>query len=825
MSTGWRRGIGKRYRVRGERLTAREIAEHYGLSESSFKERMQRGWSAEKAATEPRRRREARRYRVRGELLTAREIAIKYGLDRKVFETRLKKGFTVERAATAPVRSVIKRRYFRIDGERLTAQQIARRFRITEGAFLTRIHVMGWAPTRAAKEPLRKTPRYRVRGERLTLKELSAKYGVPWGTIWARIQKNGWSPERAATESTDREKRYHVGGRMLTTAQIAQRYGTKRGLFCRRLLMGWSAARAATEPARKSYLVHGERLTSDQITQKYGIPLSRFFSRLRKGWSADDAVLRPRRPGEWRKRYSVHGVELTIVAMARKYAVGAGTIRSRLRSGLSPEEAVTPLTKVRCAPARPPPRGTVYLVGGERLTVKQITDRFGVRSDTFYRRLHKGWDADRAATTGVRHAATFEIHGVRLTPRQIQAKYGTNATTFCSRIERGVLPEKAIEVSARMPDRTYPVGDEFLTSKQIIKRFGLRVQQDTFQKRLRSGWEPERAATELPGTSEPQRVKVADKPCGTIARTYTVHGEDLTASQVEAQYGIDAQKFRWRVRMGWSPEEAVTSKRLPRRTVHAARHQVHGESLTAAEVAEKYDIDEKKFRWRVRMGWTTEEAIKPTGKVSERHRLSEAKRYVVHGKEMTARQVETKYGIAAQKFRGRILRGWTTEQAVKSSREVAMDSRMTYVVCGHAMSMDQIRRVFGITGNTFHARLRNGWNTDRAAITPVRSSDTVIVAGKELTFTEIQKTYSVNRATVRSRIERGFSPEMAVDRRLISEAVRYRVNGESLAAAEVAKKYRVDARKFRWRVKRGVRPEDAIRPERLPRRGSYAPGE
>ena len=765
MSGAWRRGIGKRYRVRGERLLAREIAERYGLSESSFKERMQRGWSAEKAATEPRRRREARRYRVRGKLLTARQIAIKYGLNRKVFETRLKKGFTVERAATAPVRSVIKRRYFRIDGERLTAQQIARRFRITEGGFLNRIHVLGWTPTRAAKEPVRKALRYRVRGEELTLKELSAKYGVPWYTIWARIQK-GWSPERAATESTDRTKRYHVGGRMLTTAQIAQRYGTNRLLFCSRLLKGWSAERAATKPARKSYLVQGERLTSDQIMQKYGIPLSRFIGRLRMGWSADDAVLRPARRGEWKKRYSVHGAELTIAAMARKYGIGANTIRSRLRSGLSPEEAVTRLTKVRRAPARPTPRGTTYLVGGERLTVKQITDRFGVRSDTFYRRLHKGWDADRAATTGVRHASTFEIHGVRLTPRQIQAKYGVNATTFCSRIERGVPPEKAIEVSAPRPDRTYPVGDEFLTSQQISERFVLRVRRDTFEKRLRSGWDPERAATELPGTSEPQRVKVADKPRDRIARTYTVHGEDLTASQVQAKYGVDAQKFRWRLRMGWSPEQALSGDRLARRTVVGERYTVHGEDLTASQVEAKYRINAQTFRWRLRKGWPTEKAVIPTHLVPKE---------VQH-----------------------------------------------YVVCGHPMTVQQIESVFGVDPDTFRKREQR-WGAERAALEPVRSAErTFMIRGEELTVARIVEKYGIHAGTFKSRIQRGIDPEQAVDVRLITEPVRYRVHGKMITAAEVERRHGVDARTFRWRVKRGIPPNEAARGERLmPRRDRH----
>lgn len=351
-----------------------------------------------------------------------------------------------------------------------------------------------------------------------------------------------------------------------------------------------------------------------------------------------------------------------------------------------------------------------------------------------------------------------------------------------------------------------------MTVPELAAKYGLSAR--TIRTRLRLGWSVEDITKPVSAAA----TRAAEKKRAAEPTRYRVHDVDLTASEIEAKYGVDAQKFLWRVQHGWQTEEALGLKPHQRRQGGSVRrYLMHGEQLTIGEIVARYNVNAQKLWWRLRNGWTPEEAVGDDG----------PKRYTVHGNEMTAAEVEAKYGVDAQKFRWRVRQGWSPEQALSGARlarRTVVGERLVpkevqhYVVCGHPMTVQQIESVFGVNPDTFRKRERR-WGAERAALEPVRPAErTFTIRGEDLTVARIVKKYGINAGTFKSRIQRGIDPEQAVDVRLISDPARYRVQGKMMTATDVERRYGVDARTFRWRVSRGWSPTQAVALRRLGRR-------
>lgn len=91
--------------VDGERLCLKDAVERIGaVSYSTATSRMERGWSAERAARTPagKKHREPRTYPWEGEQLTIEQLADLSPVSRHTISRRLCKGWTLQRAVTEP---------------------------------------------------------------------------------------------------------------------------------------------------------------------------------------------------------------------------------------------------------------------------------------------------------------------------------------------------------------------------------------------------------------------------------------------------------------------------------------------------------------------------------------------------------------------------------------------------------------------------------------------------------------------------------------------------------------------------------------------------
>ena len=111
------------------------------------------------------------------------------------------------------------------------------------------------------------------------------------------------------------------------------------------------------------------------------------------------------------------------------------------------------------------------------------------------------------------------------------------------RLKKGWTKEQAFELESP-PLGITVAGKSFRSIAHAATSFG--IDSDTARSRLRAGWTPEQA------------MGLASAPINSRYRKITVDGKDFPTLSAAAQfYKIDKTNLSARLRLGWSPEEAV----------------------------------------------------------------------------------------------------------------------------------------------------------------------------------------------------------------------------------------------------------------------------
>lgn len=173
-----------------------------------------------------------------------------------------------------------------------------------------------------------------------------------------------------------------VRGRTRTVEEWARWRGMTVETLVWRLEHGWEAPDAVLVPVRPAaasvvVTAFGRTLTPGEWERENGVPATLIGKRIKLGWTPEDAVSRPVR--------------------SKRTARTVTVISSRLYAGWSPERAVGTSARRRRRTGR---RGVV--IGGERLTVREWSERTGIPANIIYVRLSRGWTLERAVGTPVR---------------------------------------------------------------------------------------------------------------------------------------------------------------------------------------------------------------------------------------------------------------------------------------------------------------------------------------------------------------------------------------------------------------------------------------
>lgn len=137
-----------RFNYGGEWLTVVEISARCGIEATALYQRLAyKGWSMERATTEPVHSRAGRLVEAFGEAHTIREWAGIVGLPLGTLKHRFSDGWDVERALTQPL---MVPGAITVGGERVTALELARRLNINEALVYYR-RKQGWTGDQIAE--------------------------------------------------------------------------------------------------------------------------------------------------------------------------------------------------------------------------------------------------------------------------------------------------------------------------------------------------------------------------------------------------------------------------------------------------------------------------------------------------------------------------------------------------------------------------------------------------------------------------------------------------------------------------------------------------
>lgn len=192
-----------------------------GISAAVISSRITKGWTPDKAVSEPVTR-VTKQVTYEGKTQSIAEWSRELNIPSYVLQRRLQQGWTSERALMTPVRSIRKNvhaKYLEYNGIKLSISDWERKCGFPRGIIQQRLS-LGWSVEDAITKPIQGsakkdkaafiptiTTMLTCHGVSKSIREWSSEKGIAYNTLVSRL-KSGWSPEQAVMQPV-RKKRQH----------------------------------------------------------------------------------------------------------------------------------------------------------------------------------------------------------------------------------------------------------------------------------------------------------------------------------------------------------------------------------------------------------------------------------------------------------------------------------------------------------------------------------------------------------------------------------------------------------------------------------------
>lgn len=276
-------------------------------------------------------------------------------------------------------------------------------------------------------------------------------------------------------------------------------------------------------------------------------------------------------------------------------------------------------------------------------------------------------------------------------------------------------------------------------------------------------------------------------------------------------YNIKVETLRYRISQGWTIEDAA--KTPPKGAIPIS---VYGISYSCIrDVAKYFGIDSRRISDKLKKGWNIEDIIE-----YEQNKTKRILKIPVTIDGVTypsIRKAADAIGVNYHLVRGRILQGWSVEDAFaknvqKMKTPIAVDNTKYVSVRKAALENN-------INIGTVRMRLKLGWSNDDALLAELNEHEKPVeVDGtKYPSIYSAADAYDVSVSMVYSRLRAGWSIEAAlktpptkiVERN--GREIEIRVKGVSYRSiSEVARAYDLRIGTVMWRLKHGWTPEEAV---------------
>ena len=189
-----------------------------------------------------------------------------------------------------------------------------------------------------------------------------------------------------------------------------------------------------------------------------------------------------------------------------------------------------------------------------------------------------------------------------------------------------------------------------------------------------------------------------------------IRGEVRTAAEWARLNGLAVATIVRRVDQGWNPADAAT---FPLRSMSdATTLTIGGRTQTIDAWAVEAGIEPVTLRRRLYRGWSPERAVSAP---IQRHVVT------AHGETRTLSEWSERSGVAVTTICERLARGWDPERAVTEPARGFVWRGDALAVHGETLPLSEWSKRFGVPVPTISARLRRGWDPERAVSTPVRT--------------------------------------------------------------------------------------------------------
>lgn len=245
---------------------------------------------------------------------------------------------------------------------------------------------------------------------------------------------------------------FDVGdGQLRTAAEIAETFSLhittvykkiSRGLLGTLLALPLDR-RLDIHPRAKLYDVgDGQLRTVTEITTAFGINRNTLLSRIYRGRPLIQPTRRSggRSPARFDVGEETDEKNLTVPEISRRFGISRAAIYSRIADGARGKDILATRISVRRASNNPRAR-RIDVGDGLKLTIKEITDRFGIHPMTLYSRIAKHPDATDHEILHGKQRPLLEADGRRLSEQEWADYLDISVSRLRLKIRQGSLDE------------------------------------------------------------------------------------------------------------------------------------------------------------------------------------------------------------------------------------------------------------------------------------------------------------------------------------------------------------------------------------------------
>ena len=255
------------------------------------------------------------------------------------------------------------------------------------------------------------------------------------------------------------------------------------------------------------------------------------------------------------------------------------------------------------------------------------------------------------------------------------------------------------------------LGNKFKTKTELAKHYG--ITKETLNYRLHRGQSLEEALTgnQNPSSKLHKNSQVTDH----LGNVF-----DNTKAMCE-HYNISYYLYQSRRSRGFSLEEALTQKydtATYKKITTPVRDHCGNIFFSVIEMCDYYNVSPTSFYKKRKAGKSLEECLSDTRKTKVNYMVKDH----LGNKFMSIKEMAEHYGIEYGTLAYRLRKGYSMEEALTKESKYFQTQKKC---CDHnGVEYDSVLdmlKAYGIKKHNFYQRLKRGWTLERALTTPVET--------------------------------------------------------------------------------------------------------